>query len=157
MNLWQVREYIVRPALAHIGMTDKADVQLVMGTGAAESGFVFIDQTAAGPGPAFGPWQMEAATHEDIWRWLALRAALASKVRERMILPMEGCAQMHGNWFYAAIMCRLHYLRFAAPLPAADDIGAMAAYWKTLYNTSHGAGTVEDFKRKAEGVFMMKD
>lgn len=157
MNLWQVREYIIRPALAHVGLSSIAGEQLVLATGAVESEYRFIDQTAAGPGPAFGPFQMERATHEDIWRWLALRPQLAAKVRERMVLPMDGCEQMHGNWFYAAIMCRLHYIRFPEAVPSVGDIDAMAGYWKKYYNTRLGAGTIEGFRHKAAGVFVMKD
>lgn len=160
LNIWQVREFVVRPALAYIGMASPAAVQLVMATGDAESGFQFIDQKTSGadkPGPAYGAFQMEGLTHDDIWRWLGFRAELAQKVRQRMILGVSGPEQMQGNMYYAAIMCRLHYARFSEALPELGDIGGMARYWKKYYNTPLGAGTEDGFRHKAARVFMMKD
>ena len=46
----------------------------------------------------------------------------------------------------AAGICRLHYFRVKAPLPALYDVDGRAAYWKAHYNTPLGAGTVEEFK-----------
>jgi hypothetical protein len=160
LNLFQVREYIVRPALEHIGQGRPEAVQLVMATGAAESGFQFVDQVNRGeerPGPAYGPWQAEAATVHDIWRWLALRPSLARTVRERMILPHDTVRQLQGNFYYAAIMCRLHYMRFSEPLPEYGNSAGMARYWKKYYNTELGAGSVEGFLHKAEAVFNLRD
>jgi len=47
-------------------------------------------------------------------------------------------------------MTRVHYYRMGQivarePIPAAGDIPAMAAYWKTHYNTPGGAGTAAQF------------
>lgn len=160
MNLFQIRKYIVRPALEHMGFNRPADVQLVMATGAAESGYKFIDQVTRGeefPGPAFGWWQHEAATVHDIWRWLNARPELAKKTREKMILMQDNVDQLHGNLYYGAIMCRLHYMRFREQIPAYGDREGMARYWKKYYNTVEGAGTIEGFLHKTEAVFHMMD
>jgi hypothetical protein len=159
LNLYQLREYVVRPALEGAGIGGRAAVQLVMATGMAESGFQYIDQVdrAGRPGPAYGLWQMEEATHDDIWRWLGFRADLAADVRSRMILGLSGPLQLHGNHFYGAIMCRLHYMRFPDPLPNYGDARGMAAFWKKRYNTAAGAGTIEGFLAKTKPVFDMKN
>jgi len=47
-------------------------------------------------------------------------------------------------------MCRVHYLRRAEPLPKADDVHGMAAYWKRYYNTVHGKGTQQEFVENYE-------
>src|SRR5688572_20546144 len=72
MDLRQVRQYIVRPALERIDCWSREAERLVMATGLAESGFKFIDQVESSkgdikPGPAYGLFQMEGATHNDIW------------------------------------------------------------------------------------------
>lgn len=45
----------------------------------------------------------------------------------------------------AILVCRLHYYRLSAPLPAANDIEAIWAYYKLHYNTPLGAATHDAF------------
>ena len=49
------------------------------------------------------------------------------------------------NLQFSTVIARIYYLRFPEPLPDANDIEAMAQYWKKYYNTYLGAGTVEDW------------
>jgi hypothetical protein len=42
-------------------------------------------------------------------------------------------------------MCRLHYRRVPEPLPDAEDINGLAAYWKKYYNTKAGRGSESEF------------
>lgn len=148
MNIGQIREYVIRPALQRIGMENEASVQLVYGTGLAESSYNAVDQTTPGPGPAYGPWQMEEATHFDLWT--NYLPGLSADLRATLI-QMAGfnagvsppVTALHGNWFYAAAMCRLHYRRAPGALPAAGDAVAMAAYWKQWYNTPRGPHPAE--------------
>ncbi len=156
VRLEQIRLFIVRPAIERLGHWSPAAEQLVMATGMAESGFQFIDQVdkASKPGPAYGWWQMEMPTDEDIWgNYLRYRNDLAMKVRQLMILTISGADNLHGNMFYAAAMCRLQYLRAGGTLPDIADIDGAAAYWKKHYNTVRGAGTVESFRAKAAPVY----
>lgn len=142
----QVREFIVRPALQRCGLWSQAAENLVFGTGLTESQYEWIDQTTPGPGPAYGFWQMEAPTHRDLWvnyleynddlRDTLLRMAGFGVVT---IPPVEA---LHGNLFYGAAMCRVHYRRLKAKLPEAGDAAGMAAYWKQWYNTPAGRGTI---------------
>ena len=151
-GLDDVREYVVKPALARLGMWSAAAEQLVVGTGLVESQYQHLDQTTPGAGPAYGPWQMERLTHDDIWvNYLpgqpsALRDELLSiaglrgqPVRSRDI---PAITTLHWNLMYGAAMCRVFYRRVRAPLPDVDDVLAMAAYWKQWYNTPAGKGTI---------------
>lgn len=151
MDIRQFRDLIVVPALGHIGAYSRAAEQLVMGTAMAESKLFFIQQI--GRGPARGFFQMEPATHDDIWEnYLRRRLDLLNDLKGLIIRDMDLHDQLHGNLFYAAAMCRIHYLRFREPLPKEGDWPGMAAYWKKYYNTRLGAGTVEGFLQKARPV-----
>lgn len=149
VNLGQLRDYVVRPALIVLEPWvphSQASENLVFGTGLTESGYQFIDQTTPGPGPAYGFWQMEEATHRDLWaNWIMYQPIGL----QEMLLTMAGCkrgipaiATLHGNLFYAAAMCRIHYRRVKEKLPAENDATGLAGYWKRYYNTAAGAGTI---------------
>lgn len=142
----QVRTYVVRPALQRLGAWTQAAENLVLGTAVHESRLRYIDQLdrAGKPGPAFGLWQMEAPTHDDIWRnFLSFRANLAINVNYMLPAGPRNAADMQWNLLYAAAMCRVSYLRSPDDLPAEADAAGMAQLWKHRYNTPLGAGTVE--------------
>lgn len=147
MNPAQVREYVVRPALQRVGLWTPAAEQLVFGTGLVESEYKWLDQTTPGPGPAYGPWQMEERTHDDIWaNYLAYQTDLNDALVRMAgfgIVTKPPVIALHGNLFYGAAMCRVYYRRVKAALPAAGDAAGMAAYWKVHYNTAQGAGTID--------------
>ena len=44
-----------------------------------------------------------------------------------------------------AAFCRLKYRRDSKPIPSWDDLEAQAKYWKRVYNTELGKGTVKHF------------
>jgi len=159
LDVRDVREYVVRPALQAIGLWSAEAEELVLATGAHESaGFRYLDQVDRSlrkPGPAFGLFQMERATHDDHWDWLgreknedlaARVAALAvdGLAWERRDEPPDA-AEMQWNLRYAAAMCRVHYRRKPGALPLT--IEGMAAYWKKWYNTELGDGTEAEFLR----------
>jgi hypothetical protein len=139
---------IIRPALQILGHASLAAEQLVLGTGIQES--LLVHRQQLGGGPARGLFQMEPATHDDCWaNFLAFRLELAAKVKQSLEPGQQPTAStLQHNDRYAAAMCRVHYLRVPEPLPAANDIAAMARYWKQHYNTPQGAGTPEEFREK---------
>lgn len=149
----QLRLLVVRPALVDADVWSPAAENLVMGTAAQESSLVYLHQV--GGGPALGLWQMEPATHHDIWtNYLAYQAPLATRILSASMLmtadssPFEVPDQaLVFNLKYAALMCRAHYRRRPEPLPEANDVAALAAYWKLHYNTPAGAGTEDEFMR----------
>ena len=95
-------------------------------------------------GPALGLWQMERATHDDIWtHFLNGRTKLGLNVLGPYYKP--DVTRMVWDLSYACAMCRIHYLRCSDALPPAGDIAGQAAYWKRWYNTPLGKGTVEQY------------
>lgn len=153
-GLDDVRAYVVRPACMRLGMWSIAAEHLVLGTGLTESQYKFLDQTTPGVGPAYGPWQMEKATHDDLWvnyiafQPSALRTvvlAISGETRDSEDVPrayIPPITTLHWNLLYGAAMCRLHYRRVRATIPAAEDYVGMAGYWKEHYNTVRGRGTI---------------
>jgi len=138
----------VRPALTILDRGGLAAEQLVLGTGVQESRLVEREQR--GGGPALGLFQMEPATHDDCWEnYLNFRRALAEKVMQTLDPGQRPvAATLKVNDRYAAAMCRVRYLRAPGSLPVANDIPAMANYWKQHYNTPAGAGRPEEFLEK---------
>ena len=56
------------------------------------------------------------------------------------------------NMAVQAALCRLHYRRDSQPIPCWDDLEAQGKYWKRVYNTPEGRGTVEHFVRANKDV-----
>lgn len=165
LDIRQLHRFVVRPALERINLAGLAAERLVIGTGLTESGLSAIDQreraTVDRPGPAFGLFQMERATHDWLRQWAQRRrgslpgiaGGLEVMACHYAFLPPH--EQMAGNLYYAAAMCRLRYFVDKAPLPAADDLDGMAAAWKRIYNSTAGAGREADFKAKAAPVMTL--
>lgn len=140
----QLREMIVRPTLVRLGMYSHAAENLVVGTAVQESHIDYVKQL--GRGPALGIYQMEPATHDDIWEnYLRFSPGLAAKMTELLAPWPEKQYQLVTNLAYATGMCRLQYRRRPEPLPPASDLRALGAYYKRWYNTPAGAATVDEF------------
>jgi hypothetical protein len=154
INVKQFREYIVNPALMRLEPAipwSLAAENLVIGTAIHESKLTYVDQLAPGAGPAYGPFQMEKFTYDDLWSgYIAHRPELKQK-----LLAMAGfddevrppVIEMYGNFFYAAAMCRVFYRSRPGALPAPDDIDGLARYAKKYYNTELGKATIEDYAK----------
>lgn len=144
----QLRHHVVRPTLKRLGLWSKSAENLLMGTAAQESLLgQYLHQL--GGGPAKGIFQMEPATHDDIWaNYLRYKPDLAREIR-RIAGVLDGknppADLMVGNLYYAAAMARVHYLRRPEVLPAADNPVDLGEYWKEHYNTYLGRGTVQEF------------
>ena len=147
IDIDQFRTMVVRPVLHYLSMHSNAAENLLIGTALQESRLHYLHQL--GGGPAIGVFQMEPATHDDIFEnYLEYKAVLRGKVYGLQIpqsRPLNGnAAHMAGNLYYAAAMARVHYYRVPRALPGPDDVHGLAAYWKRWYNTPLGAGTVEE-------------
>lgn len=129
--------HVVRPVHEHLGMGGRAADELVLGTCLTESGLEWLKQL--GGGPAEGVAQMEPATFRDLLERFIVPRGLLPLVR-RWSIGEPTPEQMRGNLYLAVAMCRLHYRRVPAPLPAAGDAMALAQYWKRYYNTPLGKG-----------------
>jgi len=149
LNLSQLRE----PVLKGLGMYSIAAEQLVLGTICQESRGVYLKQL--GGGPALGICQMEPSTHKDIWlNYLKYQRDIVKDLAGYISAAAEDVYAVAGypdhdelisNLKYAVAMCRVHYWRKPNSLPKANDISALASYWKQFYNTVKGAGKTEEF------------
>lgn len=139
-----ILHYAVRPAITVLQLSGRAVEELLVGTAIHESGDGrSLDQVR---GPALSPWQMEPATHDDIWaNFLAFRADLMARTKSLAAPGVGLLTQLPGNLIYAAGMARLRYYRVKDALPGVGDIQAQASYWKAHYNTPSGAGTVQEY------------
>jgi len=140
------RRHVIRPALADIGLDQPAAEALLLGTALVESGLMWLVQHDGGP--ARGLYQVEPATHADVYENyldFAPRAELKKRVTDLLAPRPRPLDQLVTNLAYATAIARLVYWRVKEPLPDPLDAYAMGAYWKRHYNTRLGAGAVEDF------------
>jgi len=144
---------VIRPTLIDLGLHSVAAEQLLLGTAMQESDLIHRRQLGNGPGRSY--FQMEPATHDDIWKnFLAFKKDLAAKVARFLTSPAaDRIDELEKNDRYACAMARVHYFRVSEALPAADDIEGMARYWKRHYNTGQGQGRVEQYVAKWRKVF----
>jgi len=148
INKDQLRELIVE-TLKEIDLYSESAVELLMGTAAVESNLgTYIKQVK---GPALGIFQMEPATHDDIWlNYLHYKPILFSKdhkikrFRNKKLYD-HFSETLYYNLKYAIIMARIHYLRVPDALPKDGDIEGLAKYWKDHFNTFLGKGKQTDF------------
>ena len=146
MDPKQFRLHLVRPALQIVDLWSEGAEELLLGTAAQESHFKYVRQL--NDGPALGFFQMEPATHNDIWaNYLEYRHELACKILDACGLSDDPPVADRLVWDarYAAIMARIHYLRVPQKLPSKDDVWGQGKYWKAYYNTPKGKGTVEEY------------
>lgn len=134
-----LRRKIVKPALEVIGLWSPAAEDLMLGTALQESGLRYTHQLG---GPARGLWQMEPATHDDIWlNFLRFRSTL----RDKVLTLGSTVEELETDHAYACAMARIKYYRSPLPLPVYGDVDGYAHYWKQIYNTSGGDGTEKQF------------
>jgi hypothetical protein len=156
LDIIQFRQSLVRPVLQVLDTYSKAAENLLLGTAVQESRLQYLRQL--GDGPACGLYQMEPATHDDIWdNYLAYQPDLRSRIEAFALPHQDRHAQLIWNLAYATAMCRIHYRRVREALPDAGDADALARYWKRHYNTERGSGTVLEFKEKYLRYVMPSD
>ncbi len=148
MILETVRQLFDRPCC-------KEELQLLLGTALVESDLTYRKQL--GGGPARGYWQMEPTTAVDIFdNYLHFRYNLWDRLCSLWLhlVPVELndvqsedlAWHLECNDKFACAMARIHYLRDPNPIPTTLE--GQAAYWKSVYNTFLGAGTVSKYLEK---------
>lgn len=172
INLSHWKSLIVVPTLALFKDTPLADTMMapwrinqLTGTTKESLGLTWLMQIdAAGKpvGPAVGAYQMEPATHDDIWKnFLLYQQRIATVVfnhldnvphggligansLKTMVQQVIGQSdRMIWDLQYATLMAAIDYYR--SPLPAPDNTAqALAQYHKDVYNTSLGASVAAE-------------
>ena len=147
LNPEHFRRLVIVPALAPFPehMRTDAAVELLLGTALVESQLTFLRQgmetPSDGRGTALGLYQIEPRTHQDCWlSYLGYRPDLVRVIGEQQPDDALIC-----DMAYATRIARIIYWRSRLPLPEANDIEGLARMWKTVYNTSQGAGSPEVF------------
>ena len=145
----EIAEY----ALYRIDSYSDDALALVVRTGMAESGYRALKGYGDG-NPAIGFWQIEPATMNDmIENYINYR----SKYKKTLIslgmnFEKDTIMSVMSNMAVQAALCRLHYRRDKDPIPSWDDLEGQASYWKRVYNTVEGRGTVEHFMKANNDV-----
>ncbi|GEM17846.1 hypothetical protein [Gluconobacter oxydans] len=140
LNLSQIKRLWIQPALRAIGLDDPAHLNIVTGIGLVESGYVWLEQL--NDGPAKGFWQMEPATHDDIWKNslpAPSRSRIASGLNQLLYGQPHAADLMISLPLYGAAMCATKILLAPEPIPAADDAAGQAQYHKRWYNSPLGS------------------
>lgn len=154
MDAPQFRDLIIAPTLSAIGLGGRAAENLLLGTALHESGhFKYLKQgwrkLSDGRGVARSFYGVEPDTARDlcqrheardlsrrlavargVWPWLGARAPLLQSLDKDDIAHLL----LHDLRF-ATVMARLKYYFAPPPLPDADDVEGMAAYWGRWYQT----------------------
>jgi hypothetical protein len=137
-----LREHVIRPTLKLLNMGSLAAENLLLGTCAQESRLgTYLKQRN---GPALGIYQIEPATHDDLWKnFISFHPDLLSTLMAINHYPRY--ESLVTDLSYATAIARLVYYRAPEKLPDANDVEGLAAYWKAHYNTPLGKGTVKEF------------
>lgn len=144
LNVSQLRELVIKPALHDLIMASPAAEELMIFTCANESfGGTYLKQKN---GPALGIYQMEPETYNDIWQnYIKKKGSLLLIMIssfESTFIPDE--RRLIYDLRFATAMCRLHYARMPQNLPEANDINGLWEYYKHYYNSDLGAASKDD-------------
>ena len=138
-----IRE-IIEWSLKQMDLYSEDAVDLVYKTGNAETGYRHLKQM--GGGPAIGFWQVEPATLIDIIdNYVKYRPKLEKGLKSLGFNESDMEIRVMGNIALQAVFCRLKYKRDRYPLPKVGNLEAQAKYWKRVYNTKLGKGTITHF------------
>jgi hypothetical protein len=147
----QFKEHVVVPTLEYLDSEipySEEAVDLLMMTCAHESrGGTYLRQKGmTGTEGAFGVYQMEMATHDDIYEnFLGGRKDLRWLITAKCYRQFDECEEdLIFNLAYATAMARVHYWRVPEALPSKDDTGyldKLGDYAKKYYNTHLGKAT----------------
>lgn len=144
---------IIKYTLIKMDMNSEEACALIYETGMAESGYRALEQKG---GPALGFFQCEPNTADDILKnYVIFRASISQKLLE-LGLPAKVLADIKSKDYMDVLkysiltnialqvaFCRLKYRRNPAPIPTTKK--ERAKYWKKIYNTELGKGTVKHY------------
>ena len=141
---------IIAWTLHRLDMHSDDAVDMIFRTGMAESGYRALEQTK---GPAIGFFQVEPDTVKDtLDNYLAYRPHIKAIIDQLGFVDSDSNMSVMSSISLQVAFCRLKYRRDRHPLPKGGDLEAQAKYWKRVYNSELGKGTVEHFMEANDGV-----
>ena len=150
INFHQFKTHVVIPTLKYledeIPYSEEAVDLLMLTAGHESKGGRFLRQVGVPEGVgAYGIYQMEMATHDDIYEnFLEHRPSLAGSIITLVSSTLLVRQDLVVNLAYATAMARVHYWRVKEALPKKDDSGYLdnlGKYAKQYYNTHEGKAT----------------
>ena len=135
---------IIDWTLKYLDMYSEDAADLIFKTGMAETGYKAIKQY--GGGPALGFWQVEPATINDTMEnYVKYRSKLEKLLISLGYDDTHSEMRVMSNIALQVAFCRLKYRRDKHALPKWDNLEDQAKYWKRVYNTELGKGTIKHF------------
>lgn len=136
---------IIASVLKALGLYSKEAEDLIFGTACVESDCGNYRKQINGP--ALSIYQIEPATLKDVYEnFLNYRPELLAKVEALRYKNLSKEDNLINNDEYATAICRVIYLRAKGAIP--KTIPGQAQYWKDVYNTASGKGTVRKYMEK---------
>ena len=140
---------IIDWTLKEIKMYSPEAAEMVYRTGLAETGYRHLEQIK---GPAIGFFQIEPATLTDTWdNYIGYRQSLKTLLWALGFDGKDDVQRVMGSIILQVVFCRLKYRRSPKALPECGDLEGQAKYWKSIYNSELGKGTVEHFMEACHG------
>ncbi len=141
---------VIAPTLRAIDLYSDGMSRLLLGTAIHESHLESRRQKLnhGKLGRARGLFQMEPATHDEIWSiHLRRNPIFADKIKKLLSSPAaDKIEELETNDQYAAAMAAAKYQWKHVVCPSTDP-KELAEIWKRVYNTSAGKGTTAEFIR----------
>ena len=135
----ELRNFVIRPTLQHLGFQSLAAENLLLGTAAHESGLGFHLLQNSGAHKGLGIYQIDETLHQSIWdNYLALEPNLASTVRgiaSQHDFLKHPHAELATNLTYSTAIAWLIYCRANINLPDHYDLKSLAHCWADHYPT----------------------
>lgn len=133
----ELRHLVIKPTLEYLNQYSLAAETLLMGTAAVESAMGYELKQQRGKG--LGVYHITPRSHQLLWdQYLAKDPDLASRVRglasqhEFLLNPHS---ELTTNLRYATAIAWLLYQRKGKTLPHADDLPAMAKFWRRHFHS----------------------
>ena len=135
---------IIESTLKKVDLYSQEAASLIYETGMAESRYVALEQS--GGGPALGFFQCEPATlHDCIDNYIKYRPELQESLSSLGFLADDPEYSLQTYIAVQVYFCRIKYRRDKEPIP--KTLKGRAEYWKKVYNTEGGKGTVEHYMK----------
>jgi len=154
INFHQFRKHVVIPTLEYLAdeipYSEEAVDLLMLTAGHESKGGKFLRQVGMlGDSGAFGVYQMEMATHEDIYvNFLQYKEKLESPIIALVSEELSSQQDLITNLAYATAMARVHYWRVKEALPSKQEVNYLdnlGKYAKQYYNTVEGKATASKY------------